>query len=45
MFEVDGALVDSVDLHALAWHEAQIRFGHDVSFEPTRGQIGKAATR
>lgn len=32
-------LLDSVDLHALAWHEA--KFSHDVSFEQARGQIGK----
>ncbi len=34
-------LLDSVDLHALAWQEALLRFGHDVSFEQVRGQIGK----
>src|SRR6201994_370071 len=41
IFDLDGTLLDSVDLHALAWHEAMVRFGHDVSFEKARGQIGK----
>jgi len=41
IFDVDGTLVDSVDLHALAWHEAMVKFGHDVSFEQARSQIGK----
>lgn len=41
IFDVDGTLVDSVDLHALAWQEALAKFGHDVSFERVRHQIGK----
>jgi HAD superfamily hydrolase (TIGR01549 family) len=41
IFDVDGTLLDSVDLHAMAWHEAMVRFGHDVSFEEVRSQIGK----
>src|SRR6202035_3211818 len=41
IFDVDGTLLDSVDLHALAWHEAMVKFGHDVGFEQARGQIGK----
>ncbi|UPJ76337.1 HAD family hydrolase [Bradyrhizobium sp. 187] len=45
IFDVDGTLVDSVDLHALAWHEAMLRFGHDVSFEQARGQIGKGGDK
>jgi len=39
--DVDGTLIDSVDFHALAWHEAFARFGHKVSFEAARSQIGK----
>jgi beta-phosphoglucomutase-like phosphatase (HAD superfamily) len=31
IFDLDGTLLDSVDLHAIAWHEAMVRFGHDVS--------------
>jgi phosphoglycolate phosphatase-like HAD superfamily hydrolase len=41
IFDIDGTLIDSVDLHALAWHEAFAHFGHDVSFEEARSQIGK----
>jgi HAD superfamily hydrolase (TIGR01509 family) len=41
IFDIDGTLVDSVDLHASAWQEAFARFGHDVSFEQARSQIGK----
>src|SRR5579862_721659 len=41
IFDIDGTLVDSVDLHALAWHEAFAHFGHDVSVDQARGQIGK----
>jgi beta-phosphoglucomutase-like phosphatase (HAD superfamily) len=33
IFDLDGTLLDSVDLHALAWHEAMTKFGHDVSCE------------
>ena len=45
IFDVDGTLLDSVDLHAIAWHEAMIRFGHDVSFEEARSQIGKGGDK
>jgi beta-phosphoglucomutase-like phosphatase (HAD superfamily) len=41
IFDMDGTLLDSVDLHALAWQEALLKFGHDVSFEQARSQIGK----
>jgi phosphoglycolate phosphatase-like HAD superfamily hydrolase len=41
IFDVDGTLIDSVDLHARAWQEALVKFGHEVSFEQARGQIGK----
>jgi len=45
IFDVDGTLLDSVDLHALAWHEAMVRFGHGVSFEQARSQIGKGGDK
>ena len=45
IFDHDGTLLDSVDLHALAWHEAMVRFGHDVSFEQARSQIGKGGDK
>ena len=41
IFDVDGTLVDTVDLHAHAWQEAFQHFGHDIPFEKIRGQIGK----
>ena len=41
IFDVDGTLVDSVDLHARAWQEAFARFGRHFDFERVRYQIGK----
>lgn len=41
LFDVDGTLVDSVDLHARCWQEAFARYGKQVSFEKIRAQIGK----
>lgn len=41
IFDVDGTLVDSVDLHAKAWQDAFHDFGHDFEFEQIRSQIGK----
>src|SRR6201996_4999718 len=45
IFDLDGTLLDSVDLHALAWHEAMMKFGHNVSFEQARSQIGKGGDK
>jgi HAD superfamily hydrolase (TIGR01549 family) len=45
IFDLDGTLLDSVDLHAIAWHEALAKFGHDVSFERARSQIGKGGDK
>lgn len=41
LFDVDGTLVDTNDLHAAAWREAFGRFGLDQPFEAIRWQIGK----
>jgi beta-phosphoglucomutase-like phosphatase (HAD superfamily) len=41
IFDIDGTLVDSVDLHAKAWQAAFEKFGKEVSFEAVRRQIGK----
>ena len=41
IFDVDGTLVDSVDLHARAWQEAFAHFGKQFDFERVRSQIGK----
>ena len=40
-YDIDGTLLDSVDLHAKAWQEAFQHFGRDVSFQDVRSQIGK----
>jgi hypothetical protein len=45
IFDLDGTLLDSVDLHALAWYEAMVKFGHDVSFEQAGSQIGKGGDK
>jgi HAD superfamily hydrolase (TIGR01549 family) len=41
IFDVDGTLVDSVDLHAQAWQETFRHFGKEIGFEAVRRQIGK----
>jgi HAD superfamily hydrolase (TIGR01549 family) len=41
IFDIDGTLIDSVDLHARAWQEAFRHFGFAVSFQAVRDQIGK----
>lgn len=41
IFDIDGTLIDSVDLHARAWQEAFAHFGKQFAFERVRYQIGK----
>jgi HAD superfamily hydrolase (TIGR01509 family) len=41
LFDVDGTLVDSNDLHATAWQEAFRHFGIVLPYDRIRGQIGK----
>jgi len=41
IFDIDGTLLDSVDLHAKAWHEAFRHFGYDFPYDRVRSQIGK----
>lgn len=41
LFDVDGTLVDTVDLHARCWQEALARYGKQVKFDKVRSQIGK----
>src|ERR1700736_2316512 len=43
IFDVDGTLVDSNDLHARAWQEAFAHFGIQVPYDRVRVQIGKGA--
>jgi HAD superfamily hydrolase (TIGR01549 family) len=41
IFDIDGTLVDSVDLHAHAWQETFKHFGKEIPYEQVRHQIGK----
>ena len=41
LFDIDGTLVDSVDLHARAWQDAFAHFGTRVDLAAVRSQIGK----
>jgi HAD superfamily hydrolase (TIGR01509 family) len=41
LFDVDGTLIDSNDLHAAAWVEAFRKYGFEIPFETVRSQIGK----
>jgi HAD superfamily hydrolase (TIGR01509 family) len=41
LFDIDGTLVDSNDLHAEAWVEAFAKYGKDFPFEVIRPQMGK----
>ena len=41
IFDIDGTLIDSVDLHAHAWQEAFEKFGVKAEFAAVRSQIGK----
>jgi HAD superfamily hydrolase (TIGR01509 family) len=41
IFDIDGTLIDTVDLHAECWTEALKHFEVDVPFEDMRVQIGK----
>jgi HAD superfamily hydrolase (TIGR01509 family) len=41
LLDIDGTLIDSVDLHARAWQESLAHFGFEIPYEEVRGQIGK----
>src|SRR5689334_16347640 len=41
IFDLDGTLVDSNDLHVKAWREAFRHFGKEFSYQELRQQIGK----
>jgi HAD superfamily hydrolase (TIGR01549 family) len=43
IFDVDGTLVDSVDLHAEAWRVAFEKFDKTIPFHQVRRQIGKGS--
>lgn len=41
IFDVDGTLVDSNDIHAAAWDEAFRHYGKELPYEDIRNSIGK----
>jgi phosphoglycolate phosphatase-like HAD superfamily hydrolase len=41
IFDMDGTLIDSFDLHAKAWQDAFLNFGHVFELKAIRDQIGK----
>ncbi len=41
IFDVDGTLIDSVDLHTRAWQATFRHFGKEIAFDEVRMQIGK----
>jgi HAD superfamily hydrolase (TIGR01549 family) len=43
IFDIDGTIVDSVDLHAKAWQRSFTKFGKNILLEAIRSQIGKGA--
>lgn len=45
IFDVDGTLVDTVDLHTQAWVEAFKQYGYDIPYQELRQQIGKGGEK
>jgi|SRR5215475_10470574 HAD superfamily hydrolase (TIGR01549 family) len=43
IFDIDGTIIDSVDLHIASWKRAFQQFGKEVPYEPIRREIGKGA--
>ena len=41
IFDIDGTLVDTNDLHAQCWQEAFANFGKKIQYDVIRSQIGK----
>ena len=41
IFDIDGTLVDTVDMHAEAWQRAFREFGKEIDFQTIRDQVGK----
>lgn len=41
IFDIDGTLLDSVDLHAEAWRQVFLHHDRDIPFDKIRSQIGK----
>src|ERR1700733_11356832 len=45
IFDIDGTLIDSVDLHAQAWQDILLRYGVKTDFQAVRDQIGKGGDK
>ena len=45
LFDIDGTLLDSVDLHAQSWVRAFAHFGITTKFQDVRNHIGEGADR
>lgn len=45
IFDINGTLIDSVDLHASSWVESFARYGVKVRFDEARRHIGEGADR
>jgi HAD superfamily hydrolase (TIGR01549 family) len=45
IFDVDGTLIDSVDLHARAWQDIFLKYGVKTDFHVVRDQIGKGGDK
>jgi HAD superfamily hydrolase (TIGR01509 family) len=45
IFDVDGTLIDSVDLHARAWQDIFYKYGVNTDFQAVRDQIGKGGDK
>ena len=43
IFDMDGTLVDSVDLHAQAWQRVLAEYGKGIPYDTVRSQIGKGS--
>ncbi|HWL71338.1 MAG TPA: HAD family hydrolase [Geminicoccus sp.] len=41
IFDMDGTLIDSVDLHAASWQRTFAQFDHQIDYAAIRAQIGK----
>jgi HAD superfamily hydrolase (TIGR01509 family) len=45
LFDIDGTLIDTVDLHAAAWKQAFEHFGKELPYGEIRAQIGKGGDK
>src|SRR5579862_8386500 len=45
IFDVDGTLIDSVDLHARAWQDIFLKYGVKTDFQAVRAEIGKGGDK